>query len=267
MLSRLLAASSSLRERRPSRVRFAARQQGVFLALDEAPVLAAQPGVFGLAHLVERLAEVAHDVELVEQDRGLRRGRRGGVAERLPHVHDGEADLAALLRPQFVVELRQTALRPILAAEPNGASGQQIADDNAVDVALLDRDLVDADHHWRWRAGLRQLRPHVLLLQALHRVPVQPQLARHIPHRGPAAPPSDIHCKPLRVAWIVGQEIQPLQLHAATAPAIHPSRLELQDNPVSAAAQIAHPPLPTVVPAPADLAAVAAATFLSAGRG
>ena len=35
-----------------------ARQQRVFLALDEAPVLAAEAGVFSLAHLVERFAEM-----------------------------------------------------------------------------------------------------------------------------------------------------------------------------------------------------------------
>ena len=56
-------------ERLPSSVRFSRRDSSrVLLALDEAPVLAAEAGVLGLAHLVERLAEMAHDVELVEQD-------------------------------------------------------------------------------------------------------------------------------------------------------------------------------------------------------
>ena len=53
----------------------AAGQQGVLLALDEAPVLAGEPRVLALADLVERLPEMAHDVELVEQDRRLRRVR------------------------------------------------------------------------------------------------------------------------------------------------------------------------------------------------
>ena len=48
-----------------------ARQQIVLLALDEALILAVETGVLSLAHLIERLAEMAHDVELVEQDRGL----------------------------------------------------------------------------------------------------------------------------------------------------------------------------------------------------
>ena len=52
--------------------------------------------VLGLAHLVQRFAEVAHDVELVEQDGGFRRLVPRHVTERLPHVHDGELDFAAL---------------------------------------------------------------------------------------------------------------------------------------------------------------------------
>ena len=94
-----------------------ARQQRVLLALDEASALAAEAVIFGLAHLVERFAEVAHDVELVEQDGGLRRLLPGDVAERLPHVHDGEPDLAAFFRPQLGVEPRHARLGPVLAAE------------------------------------------------------------------------------------------------------------------------------------------------------
>src|SRR5690606_6497399 len=44
------------------------RQQRVLLALDEASVRTRKPCVFGLSHLVQRLAEVPHDVELVEKD-------------------------------------------------------------------------------------------------------------------------------------------------------------------------------------------------------
>jgi len=175
--------------------------------------------------------------------------------------------LAAFFRRQFVVELRQARFRAVLAAEPDRPPGDQVADDDAIGVASAHRELVDADHPRRGRSGSRQLRPHVLLLQVLDRVPVQPQLARHIPHRSPAAAPSDIHRKPLRVAPIVGQEVELLQLHPATTRAVHASYLELQNNPVSAAAQIAHAPAPTVVPAPTDLTAAAATVFLSAVQG
>lgn len=43
-------------------------QQRVFLAVDEASVLSGQARILTLAHLVEGFAQVADDVELVEQD-------------------------------------------------------------------------------------------------------------------------------------------------------------------------------------------------------
>jgi hypothetical protein len=125
---------------------------------------------------------MAHDVELVEQDCHLRRGSQGGVAERLPHVHDGEPDLAAFLRPQFSIESRHARLRAIVAAEPDRPSCDQVADNDAVGMALAHRDLVDADHGRRWRPRRRQLRPHVLLLQRLDRMPVEVQLPADIAH-------------------------------------------------------------------------------------
>ena len=139
--------------------------------------------------------------------------------------------------------------------------GDQVADDNAIDMAFAHRDLVDADHHRRGRSCLCQLRPHVLLLQVLDRMPVQSQLARHIAHRSPTAPSPDVHRKALRVARIVGQKRQTLQLHSATATTVHTSRLELQNHPIAATAQVAHAPAPTVVPASARLAAAAAMRF------
>ncbi len=48
------------------------REQRVLLPLDVAPVFAAEPPVLGLAHGVEGVAQMAHDVKLVEQDRCLR---------------------------------------------------------------------------------------------------------------------------------------------------------------------------------------------------
>jgi hypothetical protein len=123
-----------------------ARQQIVLLTLDEAPILAAQAGVFSLAHLVERLAEMAHDVEFVEQDRGLRRFIFRDVAERLPHVHHGELDFTALFRSQPIVERRHAGLGTICAAEPDRPLANQVADHDAIAVvAFADRDLVDAD--------------------------------------------------------------------------------------------------------------------------
>src|ERR1700675_3120725 len=133
----------------------------VLLALDEAPTLAAEAGVFGLAHLVERLAEMAHDVELVEQDRRLRRFVLRDVAERLPHVHHGEPDFAALFEPQPVVERRHAGLGTILAAEPDRPLANEVAEHDAIAVALADRDLVYADRARTRRARTFELGPHV----------------------------------------------------------------------------------------------------------
>jgi hypothetical protein len=71
-----------------------ARQQCVLLALDELSVLSREPGVLALAHLVQGLVQVLENVKLVVEDAGLGRVPRleGGVAERLPHVHHGQAD-------------------------------------------------------------------------------------------------------------------------------------------------------------------------------
>ena len=50
--------------------------------------------LLALSHLVEGVVEVTPDVELVEENRGLRSMALGGVAERLPHVHDRQLDTA-----------------------------------------------------------------------------------------------------------------------------------------------------------------------------
>src|SRR5258708_4549937 len=155
----------------------------VLLALDEAPISAAEAGVFGLAYLVERLAEMAHDVELVEQDRRLRRFVLRDGAERLPHVHHGELDFAALFEPQPVVERRHAGLGTVLAAEPYRPLAHQVADHDAIAVALADRDLVDADRSGTRRAGTLELGPHVLLLQRLDRAPIELELLGDIPDR------------------------------------------------------------------------------------
>src|SRR3989442_15515601 len=49
------------------------REQRVLLPFDVASVLAPESSVLGLAHFVERFAQVTHDVKLIEQDRCLGR--------------------------------------------------------------------------------------------------------------------------------------------------------------------------------------------------
>src|SRR4029079_17889946 len=73
-----------------------ARQQRIFLTLDVAPVAAGEPRVLALAHRIQSLAEMAHDVELIEQNRGLWRMRLRRRPKRLPHVHHSKTNARAL---------------------------------------------------------------------------------------------------------------------------------------------------------------------------
>src|SRR5229473_3602388 len=82
-------------------------QQGVLLPLDEPALPAGDAGVLALADLVEGGAQMAQDVELVEQDAGPRSVLRGREAEGLPHVHDHEAKVSGFARAEPRVELVQ----------------------------------------------------------------------------------------------------------------------------------------------------------------
>src|SRR6516165_4687174 len=64
-----------------------ARQQRVFLPLNVAPIAPRKPPIFALSNLIQSLAQMPHHMELVEQNRGLRRMRRRRQPKRLPHVH------------------------------------------------------------------------------------------------------------------------------------------------------------------------------------
>ena len=202
-----------------------------------------------------------HDVELVEQDRRLWRLVAGHVAEWLPHVHHDKLDFAGLLGSQPSVELHHAGLRAVIAAEPNRPLADQVADHDAIVVALANRDLIDADRPGSWRAGALDLGAHVLHLQKLDRVPVELQLLRDVTDRSlPAAAP-DIQRKALGEARIVRQEIQLLALHGGAGAARHAPHLEFQDNAEPDARQVANPPHPPVVPPCLPLTAAIADGF------
>src|SRR5450759_1094283 len=149
------------------------RKQRVLLALDVASILATESAVLGLAHLVERIAQMAQYVELVVQDRRLRCTLYRHVVKRLPHVHHRQANAPGLLLSQPVVEQRHARLFAVLSPKPDRAPSNQIAHPDAVGMALADRDLVDADGFGSWPAHAGELRAHVLLLQSLDRLPVK----------------------------------------------------------------------------------------------
>src|ERR1700676_3464205 len=204
---------------------------------------------------------MAHDVELVEQDRRLRRFVLRDVAERLPHVHHGELDFAALFEPQPVVERRHAGLGTVLAAKPDRPLANQVADHDAIAVTFANRDLVDADRPGTRRAGTRELDPHVLLLQRLDRVPVELELLGDIADRGLPAAAADIERKAFGEVRIVRQKIQPFALHCATTTARHPPHFDFENNPKSCARQVANLSNPPVVPPLPDPPATAANRF------
>ncbi len=237
------------------------RQQRVLLALDVAPILAAEAGILGFAYLVERLAQVAHDVELVEQNRRLRRSIVRRVAKRLPHVHHRQADARGFPLAKPVVELPHARFRTVLAAKPDRAFPDQVAHHDAVGVALPDRDLVDADRLGTGSTRLGKLRRHVLLLQRLDRIPVELQFLGNILDRPRAAAPPHVMGKALGIERIVGEERELLALHFAAALALYAPYLELEVNARVAAGEIPRAARAPVVPTPVHPCAAAAGRF------
>src|SRR6266852_2715645 len=224
-------------------------QQRVLLAFDEAALTARQPGVLALADLIARVAQMAQDVELVEQEAGLGGMARRRQAKRLPHVHDDEANPRGFAKAEPRVELVQARLRAIGAAKPDRAVANQVADDDAIGLALLDRDLVEAEHPRPGRPRPAQLLAHVLLLERLHGGPVEPQLLGHIAdRRGPTAPPH-VEGEALRVEGRVGQKGEALLLHRAARATGHAPDFDVEVDAQVAAREIANAPAPAIVPA------------------
>ena len=171
------------------------------------------------------------------------------------------ANPRALLGPQPVEELVHAGLGAILAPKPDRPPAFQIAHHDPVRVALLDRDLIDADHLGTRCTLPAQLLPHVLLLQLLDRFPVEMKLLGDVPDGRCSTPPADEERKALGVERIVREPVERLTLHLAAAPTRHPPQLHLQVHTLVAARQIANAPDPLVVVAPVPSATDTACRF------
>ena len=239
----------------------AVRERRIFLPLDIALVLAAESRIFALAHLVERIAQVTHDVKLVEENRRLRCARCGRLAKRLPPVPHRQANARAFLLAKPVVELRHARLRTVFAAEPDRAHPDQIAHHDTIGVTFPDRDLVDADRLGSRRARFGKLRLHVLLFQRLDRIPVQIQFLGNVLDRSLPAAPAHVMRKALGIEGIVREKLQPLAFHFAATAALHAPHLDLQINARVATGQIANAPRAPVVPPGVNSTATAADRF------
>jgi hypothetical protein len=129
--------------------------------------------ILALGAFVEGVAQVANDMELLKQNRGLRGVRAGGVAKRLPHVHHDEPVASGISVRQAIDRLGRAGFRAIGANEPDGTFTNKIADHDRVVVGTADRDFVDFDRHRRMRPHLFQLGAHVLLVRFLYGVSIQ----------------------------------------------------------------------------------------------
>ena len=125
---------------------------------------------------------------------------------------------------------------------------QEVADHDAIGVALADRYLVDPDGLGRGRAGSAQLLSQVLFLEVLDRLPVEMQLlGERLDGRRLAAAP-DVEREALGVERIVGEPIELLLFHLRAAPALDPPRLDLEEDSPVATREVSNPAHPPVVP-------------------
>jgi hypothetical protein len=185
----------------------------------------------------------------------------GGIAERLPHVHDGDADFPAILRAKPPKEGIEALFRAILAAEPDGPTTDQIADNDAILMTSSHRDFVDADRGGALDADATELFGHVLFVQLLDGVPIEQQLLGQFADGCRSATSSNIVGEPLRVERMVCQPFQAFVLHGLAPRAIDtPSIVGQVDAPVSAR-EITHGPRAFVVMAKLDFATDAAHCF------
>jgi hypothetical protein len=107
----------------------------------------------------------------------------------------------------------------------------------------------------------RSCSPHVLLLEILHRVPVEMQLLGDVLDRRGPTTTAHIEGKPFRVERVVGEERQPLSLHLPALNAVDASHVDVQEYSRVPAREISDPPALLVVEDPAPAATAAARRF------
>ena len=100
---------------------------------------------------------MTENVELVEQNAGLRSEARGREAKGFPHVHHRKSQAGGFSRAEPGIELLQARPGAISTAEPGRTLPRELADHDAVGLALLDRDLVDPDDAQARRPWLQGL--------------------------------------------------------------------------------------------------------------
>src|SRR5262245_61743503 len=200
-------------------------------------------------------------MELIEQNRGLRRMSPRRQAERFPHVHDSKPNARTLLLTEPSVELTHACLRAVRAAKPDRATPNEVAHHNPIGVSLADRYLIDADRFGGRRTRFGELRAHILHFKCLDRVPVEPEFLGDVLYGRLPATSAHVKGKALGIEWIVRQERQLLALHVLAAPALHAPNLDLQVDARVATGEIADTPHAPIIPPEMHTTAIAADRF------
>jgi len=105
--------------------------------------------------------EVAHDVELVEDDTCVWCMVREQGTKGVPPVHRGELDARRFFGAQRGKEEVHAGFGAALTADPDGPPAIEITGDDAVVLPLPDGDLVHADRPRGGQAGAGNLLLHV----------------------------------------------------------------------------------------------------------
>jgi hypothetical protein len=214
-------------------------EQGIALSLDEGAVLGGEAAVLTTADLVKRVAKVAHDVELVEDDARLWRMVRERGAKGLPHVHRGELDARRLFCAQRGKEEVHVGFGAALAADPDWSPVVEVADDDAVVMPFPDGNLVHADRPRRGQAGAGDLLLHVDCVKVFDRAVVEALRLGHRRVGHLAAERAHMHGKALGKARVRRQPVETLYVHAAAPRAVDPKPLELDVDAEPASREIA----------------------------
>jgi hypothetical protein len=206
-------------------------EQGVALSLDESTVLGGEAAVLTTANLVERVAEVAHDVELVEDHArlGCMAPERGATG--LPPVHGGELDARRFLGTQRGKEAVHGGFGAALAADPDGPPAVEVANDDAVLVSLPDGDLVHADRPRCGQAGAGDLPLHVDRVEVFDRAVVEALRLGHGRVGHLAAERAHMPREALRETWVLRQPVEARYEHATAPRAVDAPALELDVDP------------------------------------
>jgi len=232
-------------------------EERIPLPLDEAPVLMSHPPVLQTADLVQRIRQVPKDVELVVDNLHLRGMAQQRVPERLPHVHDRQAQAAVPPGSHLLEESVHVLFgAPQFFAHPDRPPLVQVGHHDGIALPPADRDFINSDGPQTFlRQVFRPKLPHVADVHPPNLIPTKPMELRHLLDRhAPALPPHDL-LEALREAAGVRQPCQGFLLHRAAPAAVHPAILEFQVNPCATRVHIPYLMALAVVEAARSLAA------------